>query len=203
MNPLTLPEAWTNFRYFLRAMAALTEEPARLAARLFLQAHERCEILAWLKPLERLARLLLLAEAATLDLKPVPPRKAGPRREIKGSRNRLVPEESEEWRVGFQLAVHSKRRRGRVRASRGFAAPVYDSVPIAARIEALVRVALDPARYARRLARRLARRPLTRKQTRPLFRAARLGQGQAFAFEHALPAFLALAEPARIRFESG
>ncbi|MBL8548670.1 MAG: hypothetical protein JNJ73_01700 [Hyphomonadaceae bacterium] len=205
MLPITLSDAWTTFRYFLRCMAATVEEPAKLAARLYVQAHQRNDILLWLLPLERLARLLLLAEAAAITLSPTAPRRRGPRKEVKGSRLRPVPEESEEWRVAFKAAAGAKRRSKRAAraARRTFAATVHDAVPLAARIEALIRVALDPAPYAKRLARRLSKRPLSRKQARRLFRPANLETPLGRPFEHALPGFMALAAPARFRFESG
>jgi hypothetical protein len=172
MSALTLPDAWMRLRQLLKSMGALFGEPAQIAAFGFIANTLRADILAWLAPIERMARLILLAQAADLRVA-VARRVWRPRREGK-TRPRAAFDvsaaDSAAWRVSFRALppgapASSRASRGGVR--------VHDARPLAARFEALIRVVLDPAPVARRVALRLSRRGLDRKRARRLLRMPR------------------------------
>ena len=146
--------AWDYVRHILDLVFSLFAAPAALArlggVSLQYQAHMRF----WLRPAERLARLLLLAEAA--EIAPLKRRPAKPARRVFPRPDDLSDPRSETWRVSFPvLRASCKRGSG----AKGYVTPNISPLRLAARFEALVRIALDPTPYARRLARRLERRP--------------------------------------------
>ncbi|MBL8550779.1 MAG: hypothetical protein JNJ73_12415 [Hyphomonadaceae bacterium] len=197
---MSLSEAWICLRYLLKCMGAVFGDPSQIAAPLTIPMRLRDDILSFLAPLERMARLLLLAEAARLPALKGAVRSPRPRQ----TRQRIlreVPEDSTAWRVAFcaQPAIgrSAARRRAPIKRPYLYADLPSDPVPLAARFEALIRVALNPAPYAQRLARRLDRNSLKRARAKRLFRPLRPNAAPLY---HALKPIFPLAEVARVRF---
>ena len=196
------PALWAAGRYFLDWLMALFGAPHDVAALGVLTPKERSEILGWLRPVEALVRLLLIAEAAALP-RPAPPSPSSLRPEPRRSAAERPhaepdPEDSRRWPTRFRVFVArgSKRRRDPSDAGRRWDdhAPWLDPWPVARRIEAVRRVLEDASPYARRLARRLAAAPA---RAEPLISRARntnrkrrqLGdEALGFAADHAAAA---------------
>ena len=164
-------------RHVLGFLFGLFGGPSAIVALGVVTPAERREILDWLRPIETLLRLLLLAEAAGLarTLTPTAPRGSRAARRPAACRSaaRAVQDADacETWRVSFRACSPEPRtvrpaRADRLaavaeprRAHRDADASIPDPSnpwPLAERIEAVVRVLETPAPYVRRLARRLA-----------------------------------------------
>ncbi|MGE3301510.1 MAG: hypothetical protein AB7M12_00165 [Hyphomonadaceae bacterium] len=162
MQRFDLSAAWERLAAMIQWIVALYGGPAEIAQRLCFLRKDRQHFLAWLAPLEALARRLLFIEAAVL---PAPNRApavtaAGrianaytdePRAEL--------PEDPKRWRVVFRVGPSSARRAApSVLAPRGFGA-IANALPLARRLEALLRLMENRTRALARLARRLHASP--------------------------------------------
>ena len=143
----------------------------------------RFELLDWLRPIEKLLRRILLIEAFALletqSLPPVkPPQPRRPKPAAKAGEGTARPDETvppggldpdhpERWRAVFRIMPprpRAPRRHRRLPVPRDdngreisprFRVVVWSSMPIALRLEAVVRVCRNPAPFIRRLAFRL------------------------------------------------
>ncbi|MGE3142278.1 MAG: hypothetical protein AB7L65_03065 [Hyphomonadaceae bacterium] len=149
-----LAAAWNLLRDALSWLAAVFGAPEALRAQGAQSPKDRALLLSWLRGLEALAaRLLLLAAQA---VSPPQAARAGlPRRCAPGSK----PPRKPAWRVRLRIpgarARVSRDENGGAGARRAHALPT--AAALAARYEALRRVAANPLAYAARMARRLRR----------------------------------------------
>jgi hypothetical protein len=204
-------------RWFLSSLLVTFWSPAALARLETVWQWRKFDFLDWLRPIELLLRRLLLIEALGLLLsQALPPLRSGSSGKV-APRPRPAPsfdpDYPETWRVCFTVIppvrsasrqrtrrrlppVHPRHIRGqpqwRLRSRR----VLHGSVPLALRLEAVIRVTLEPGKYARRLALRLQRRrnpnlslliiPRARPFPRPAPREALLVAGdRAAALHHA------------------
>jgi hypothetical protein len=174
------PQLIDTARYYLIMLTAAFWSPASLARLGRVWQWRKFDFLDWLRPIELLLRRLLLIEAITLIISQVLPASRAARAGKKGpraprSRPPFDPDYPETWRVSFSTvpaACWTGPRRMRRRLPpinpdhfRGdpitplrYRRKMHDALPLALRLEAAIRVTLDPARYARRLAFRLRQR---------------------------------------------
>jgi hypothetical protein len=144
---------------------------AFLSVRADLTREARDEVLAYLRPLERLLRCALVLLAHREPVAPAP--RATRRGErIPGRTPPAAPgAESNEWR-GVSFSVLPRPARPRRRARRAFCSPppqAFSRYPLAKRMEAIARVMAAPERWIRRLARWLRTRMNdARRALRPL-----------------------------------
>lgn len=168
-EPFELPAAWEQVRDLLGYIVALFGAPGAIAARMFLRAASRLEILQWLAPVEALARRLLAIEALGLAPPNAPPPTARTRDARVASRLAdLAPADCEPgapetWRVVFNLAPGSRASALPVArdagAEREGAPPMLrNALALARRLEALRRLAEDRGAALRRMVRLLAAR---------------------------------------------
>ncbi len=136
------------------------------------------EFLDWLRPLELLVRRILLIEAISLILSQNLPaarkvERGQARSAARARRPRpdLTPDDPGGWRVSFSIlpahgpsgprhvlpAVDDLYLLGAPRSPGRFRRRLHDPMPLARRLEAVLRVVVDPAAFARRLAFRLRR----------------------------------------------
>ena len=173
-------------RWFLSFLVKTFWSPASLARLEQVWQWRKFDLLDWLRPVELLLRRLLLIEALGLILSQAlpTPRPASARdRTSKGRAGTppaarpkppFDPDHPETWRVSFTAipgrpssgSRRPRRRlppidRNRVRCDPvtplRYRRVMHSALPLALRLEAVIRVTLDPARYARRLALRLQR----------------------------------------------
>lgn len=106
----SVPGLWETARWFLRWLIAVCGTPCEIAAMNVLTRKERRDIGRWLRPVERLARRLLVAEAAQMaaGLQPgMERRNPSPRPPMR----RVAfqdPEDSATWTVRFSLAARAE-----------------------------------------------------------------------------------------------
>mgnify|MGYP001403125961 FL=1 len=201
--PTTL-DLWRTLRVYIEQACALFGLPVALAQKIWLSRIEHKRIGDLLAALEALLRRLLFIDA--LGLAPIfasAESKARVRRGMGaacGAHFNL--DDSESWRVAFQLGAYAARpRAGKPR--RTTAPPLINAcaaAPLAERLEALIRAYNNREAMAQRLADRLVRAPTlrpallavprTREAARPIHRdiahAAQLAQHYARAKTHAL-----------------
>jgi hypothetical protein len=146
-------------------MAALFGAPAALACLQLVIGARRADMLAWLRPAERLIRQLLYLEAAAhipaprqasqSPRQPAPnrPRAAAPT----AAKSAIDPERPETWPAHFQIFTARRRAQAAPTHRPGLRAGLHGAFALARRWQAALRVLEDPAPYARRLARRLSR----------------------------------------------
>jgi hypothetical protein len=189
-------EGWAFLRTLVECVVSMFGRPAELIQRSFIAASFRTELLRWLRPAEKLARILLLAEAADAAdptrraAREKPARSAGPREGRSGSAGRAA--------VSFRVLAPQRRSGGRG-ARLGGTRP-YNPAPLAARLEALLHVLDAPGRYAARLRRRLLARPDRRSVLDALLQPPKpAGAPLMRGVAQALP----LAERARSAFDTG
>jgi hypothetical protein len=184
-----LGPAWADLAHTLRTVAALFGAPGELAAARVLPWDTARRLRDWLRALEALARALLVALAARLPDRPQRPRGWTARRhdpstdewtdDAVATDASLL--ESERWAgvsfAGSPPTPRSGRARGESGTPGSASAPRFAwTLPLAHRLEALIRVAEAPERYARRVARRLAADPVAaRRMLRPPPSEARSG----------------------------
>jgi hypothetical protein len=180
---------WQELKIALRWMAQLFGEPAALWEDMALRRDEALSLRAWIAALEALARALLLLMAVRMPASPSArtPIRRGQRKPASAPDPQTdepspnppdAPPGSERWAgVSFRIAPEAPRM-GEGRFGRAKRRPrgCLPARALAFRLEALIRVAESPERFARRLARRLggesalaARilRPLRRRRDRP------------------------------------
>ncbi|MBI1250063.1 MAG: hypothetical protein GC189_01145 [Alphaproteobacteria bacterium] len=168
--PNDLAALWRAARYWANAMLNLFGGPNELPWDNPDMPRRRIAILQWLRPLERLARWLLLAQALNGPAPVLEPRHGKTRR--KAASKPVAPIDwtapSQTWRVRFDYAPAGHRAslfakaKTKPRPKRALWAPsmgerMAQLKPLALRVEAVVRVILAPDVFAKRLARRLAR----------------------------------------------
>jgi hypothetical protein len=206
-------------RWFLSCLTDTFWSPASLARLERVWQWRKFDFLDWLRPIELLLRRLLLIEALGLILsQALPPRparatgRAGKKEQQKPPAPEFDPDYPETWRVCFNV-IPAAPHEGRPRCSRRRPPPVdphrqrnvpvtplryrrvmHNAVPLALRLEAAIRVTLDPAKYARRLALRLQRSrnpnaslliiPRSREFPRPAPRDALRDAGERAAALH-------------------
>jgi hypothetical protein len=168
-------------RWFLAFLVNTFWSPASLARLEQVWQWRKFDLLDWLCPIELLLRRLLLIEALGLILSQALP--AVPPAPAKGQTGKQAasrpkppfdPDHPETWRVSFN-AVPARPSSGSRRPRRRlppidldrvrchpitplrYRRVMHNAVPLALRLEAAIRVMLDPASYARRLALRLQR----------------------------------------------
>ena len=163
-SPRSAPLAlWRAARAFLETLFVTFGGPAAIAAQHAFGARTHALISAWLSAGEAMLRQLLLIEAAALApagayATPTP----APRTTRHVAFKQVAPllDNPESWRVSFRcFAAESGAGGGGGWRERKAAHSVHAAFPIAARMEAMLRVFNDPAPFAQRLVRRLLRRP--------------------------------------------
>jgi hypothetical protein len=166
-------------RDFLHWLVWRIWSPARLMKFGKIWQWQKFDLLEKLRPIELLLRRMLLIEAITLIISQTLPLSAASRPRRAGSRNPAAPDydpaRPEAWRVSFRVvppsrqARHDRPRRslppidfdlrpGEPRTPLRYRRVLHNAVPVALRLEAALRVVLDPMTYARRLALLLNRR---------------------------------------------
>ncbi|MGE3142216.1 MAG: hypothetical protein AB7L65_02750 [Hyphomonadaceae bacterium] len=174
-EPTPSPFTWARFKEIVREACAVLGWPAAIAALGLIERRFADLTLQGLRGLEAIARRLLLADAAVL----APP----PRRACKGRACKRPPaapacgelgESAPRWRgVAFKLLAASARGRAQARYLPVPQPALVSARPLALRLEALLRVARNPAPYAMKLARRLARDADAPTRIAPPYREAR------------------------------
>jgi len=146
--------------------------PTELLAQTSVKQSRKFDILDWLRPVELMLRRLLMIEAialaATLILKPTSAATQTPNPPQRPQPTPLDAENCEHWRACFSFALapdqrttpthtryHLPAMRGGLRARDRDV--MHATTPLALRLEAAIRVALDPASAIKRLALRLKR----------------------------------------------
>ncbi|MBL8551155.1 MAG: hypothetical protein JNJ73_14300, partial [Hyphomonadaceae bacterium] len=104
------PAAWDYLRHLISIIQSLFGTPGELTLLGGISDSFRADMASWLRPCERLARLLLFAEAAELKLKPraIPVPRRGRRAPF--GRETCRSPKSETWRVAFKLLPPPSRR---------------------------------------------------------------------------------------------
>ncbi|MES1203874.1 MAG: hypothetical protein ABUS57_20750, partial [Pseudomonadota bacterium] len=148
------------------SIVSLFGAPFDIALRLILRRDDRREILAWLGPVEALARRLLLLKALTMPAPNYAPPKATAGRLVIAFADRPIEDidtETAKWRVRFCVMPHGLLRRTRSKEpNAGLCADQrggdinFNAIPLARRIEALRRVLENPAPALARLCTLLA-----------------------------------------------
>ncbi len=153
--------------------------PATLALHHFVWQFRKFEILDYLRPIELLLRRMLVIEAFALaGSQSLPPsRPGGVIRTSRAPQEKPAcdPTQPETWRVSFRIMpaklaerhwrlprkklppIDRDHFRGDPRTPMRFRRVQHQSMPLARRLEAVIRVINDPAPYVRRLAFRLRR----------------------------------------------
>ena len=171
------PALWAVARHLLGWLTAVFGDACAVAALGVVSPAERDEILTWLRPIEALARRLLVVEAAALERSPMARRRApaamssadkAPRVRLPHRCDGLDPADPRGWRVAFRVCAAPEGMRGSSDAgprreteretNTGTGIGLAGAWPLAERIEAVTRVLEDPAPFAARLARRLTGR---------------------------------------------
>jgi hypothetical protein len=152
-----LVKAWRHARWVWTLICFKFHRPEALAQQEYLLASRCREIESWIRPLELLARRIILAAALTLDvvLKPLSVRSRATR---KRSRIVLSLARPHDWIARFPMLPRRPRegrspRRHGDQPKRRF----RKTFPLARRLEAVRRVLADPDTRVRRFATQLAR----------------------------------------------
>jgi hypothetical protein len=163
-EPFSLQDAWQSVGDLYAAIVSLFGAPFEIAERLMLVRESRREILAWLGPVEALARRLLLLKALTMPKANEPPPQAPPGRVLIAFTDRPIGDihpEATQWRVRFNVmprgSLRATRRSEPCADQRGGGVD-FNALPLARRLEALRRVLENPAPAVARLCRLLAAR---------------------------------------------
>ncbi|MES1204276.1 MAG: hypothetical protein ABUS57_22775 [Pseudomonadota bacterium] len=165
-EPFSLQDAWQNVGDLYATIVSLFGAPFEIATQFILMRQNRRDILAWLGPVEALARRLLLLKALTMPKPNDAPPKALPGRIVTAFADRKIEDihpDAVKWRVRFNVmpigALSRKppaesgaepgadRRGGEIN---------FNALPLARRLEALRRVLENPAPALARLCRLIA-----------------------------------------------
>jgi hypothetical protein len=164
-RPYTIERAWEDLHYAVDLLLGFVGLPGDLARMRLVRRVKREDILVWLAPIEALVRRILLFVALQSPLPNFAPHCSRDLRLRSAMRDTPVQELSEEsadWRVLFRVwpgaNPRAAKRADAWTGQGGCRASDYNTYPLARRIEALVRVARDPARAIARLARKIAQR---------------------------------------------
>ncbi|MBI1251886.1 MAG: hypothetical protein GC189_10470 [Alphaproteobacteria bacterium] len=154
--PTPADALWDFLRTLVNAALNLFGGPEEIAAQRVLDRATYRRLSQWLAPLEAMARRLLFAAAMAF---PAPKKILRRRKQKRASAvaRAFDPDApSQAWPTSLRFTRFRIAARGKARP----AAPALRlAAPLAARLEMLARIALDPQRYAKRLAAR-ARRSL-------------------------------------------
>jgi hypothetical protein len=190
----SLADAWDHVTGMYDYIVALFGAPFALAEQMLLMRKSRRDLLAWLGPVEALARRLLLLKALALPKANYAPPKPFEGRLLIAFTDRPLPTldaDSADWRVCFNVMPYGVRRQKR-RAETGVCldqrgADDCNAIPLARRLEALRRVLENPAPAIARLARLLAARSAdVRAAFRPYRQRALCVQGALADAQRAL-----------------
>lgn len=174
---LLLARGWAAVALWLRFLIAAFGAPSEIGARGFMARKVRLSMLVFLRTVEAMARRLLAARASQMDAGNAPPRRPGCGRASSGhGRGGFAHADSARWAVTYRMLTQARPRRRSPRpalprlafpppalratfpAREGGGKPgVVSSLAVAERLEALIRVAADPDRHARRMARAAGR----------------------------------------------
>ncbi|MGE0741874.1 MAG: hypothetical protein AB7O98_11085 [Hyphomonadaceae bacterium] len=191
--PRTAPIAlWRIIDAFLRTVFSICGAPEELAARITLTTKVRAVLLPWIKTAEILMRQMLLVEAAACGDTHAPT--AAQRKRLTPQRACVSPQANEApsldpatWRVSFQALAPTPRApthatpATRAAPARREAKRFHAAYPLAARLEALLRVFNDPRPFAQRLAQRLYRTPELIERLMPEPRPTHIARGDYHA----------------------
>lgn len=185
-------QLWLVLRYYLRQTCGLFGEPSDIARALFITRREHKHMCEWLRPIEALLRRLLFLLALTLPRKaspkPVAETKTRAPREMKaGFGAPFEIDKSENWRVSFNVLQRPQPHQHDAKPTSEHARAPYiqsdriSAANVAMRLEAAIRVTLNPTPYAEKVAQQLAEAeepPLDlltvpRKHKSPLYEPAR------------------------------
>ncbi|HWA21112.1 MAG TPA: hypothetical protein VG735_01805 [Caulobacterales bacterium] len=161
-EPFSLQDAWQAMGDLYAAIVSLFGAPFDIAMQLILVRQNRRDILAWLGPVEALARRLLLLKALSMPTPNDAPAKAPPGRVLIAFADRAqedIDPESEKWRVRFCVMPHGVLRTKRSKepcADQRGGAINFNALPLARRLEALRRLLENPQPALARLRRLLA-----------------------------------------------
>ncbi|HWA22021.1 MAG TPA: hypothetical protein VG735_06460 [Caulobacterales bacterium] len=165
-EPFSLSDAWQAMGDLYAAIVSLFGAPFDIAMQLILVRQNRRDILAWLGPVEALARRLLLLKALSLPTPNDAPTKAPPGRVVIAFADRPIEDihpDSEKWRVRFCVMPHGVlRARRNAEPNAGLGADQrggainFNALPLARRLEALRRLLENPQPALTRLRRLLA-----------------------------------------------
>ena len=162
--PFSLSDTWQHVAELYGWIVSLFGAPLEIADKRALMRKDRREILAWLGPVEALARRLLLLKALSLPKpnQPAPPPAAQGKLVIAFTdRPEWSPgENAEDWRVSFRVLPRGalRPRTGAPQTDQRGGAITMTAFPLARRIEALRRVLENPEPALARLTRFLAAR---------------------------------------------
>lgn len=186
LDPLS-PDLIDSARYLLVFLLNIFRSPKLIASSAQTWQSRKFQLLDWLRPLELLLRRLLLVEALSLLVsQALPPRNlragkdaAAAKAQTKAATRRAPlscdPDRPETWNVSFQV-IPCAPRPGRRRYPANPNLPplksyfccdelkardrrvLHPTLPLARRLEAVIRVVVNPAPFARRLAFRLRAR---------------------------------------------
>jgi hypothetical protein len=161
-EPFSLQDAWQAMGDLYAAIVSLFGAPFEIAMQLILVRQNRRDILAWLGPVEALARRLLLLKALSMPTPNDAPPKTPPGRVVIAFADRPIEDihpNSEEWRVRFSVMPRGVLRRTRTKepcADQRGGEINFNALPLARRLEALRRLLENPQPALARLRRLLA-----------------------------------------------
>ncbi|HWA23542.1 MAG TPA: hypothetical protein VG735_14200 [Caulobacterales bacterium] len=165
-EPFSLQDAWQAMGDLYAAIVSLFGAPFEIATQFILMRQNRREILAWLGPVEALARRLLLLKALSMPKPNDAPPKVLPGRLVIAFADRPIEDidpNSEKWRVRFSVMPRGVLRRTRSKephtglgADQRGGAINFNALPLARRLEALRRLLENPQPALARLRRLLA-----------------------------------------------
>ncbi|MGE3302360.1 MAG: hypothetical protein AB7M12_04545 [Hyphomonadaceae bacterium] len=188
-----LEDAWAGLAEMIGWVVSAFGAPGEIAQRLGFLRRDRSHFLAWLAPLESLARRLLFIEAVALPASNAPAAFIAKGRILNAFRDSAPadpPAEAHAWRVAFRVALLGRSPEAPPSSrpnwvSRQSRASLLNALPLARRLEALLRLAQGRASAVARLARRLhavparAARVLTPWRGRPRIAGEALDAAQA------------------------
>jgi hypothetical protein len=165
-EPFSLQDAWQHVGDLYATIVSLFGAPFEIATQFILMRQNRRDILAWLGPVEALARRLLLLKALTMPKPNDAPPKALPGRITIAFADRQIEDihpKSAEWRVRFNvMPMGAVRRKRRTDSGADATADArggdinFNALPLARRLEALRRVLENPQPALARLCRLIA-----------------------------------------------
>ncbi|MEJ0022468.1 MAG: hypothetical protein WDN76_02860 [Alphaproteobacteria bacterium] len=165
-EPFSLQDAWEHVGAMFDAIVSLFGAPFVIAERLILLRKSRRDILAWLGPVEALARRVLLLRALAMPPSNYAPPKAATGRLLIAFTDKpleCIDPGAEHWRVQFCVMPHGVPRKKRGPESGVGQGPDkrsdghgFNALPLARRLEALRRVLENPKPAIARLCRLLA-----------------------------------------------
>ena len=157
------PYLWNVLRHYIEQTCIAFGLPASIARRIWLTRTHNQHLLDWLRPLEALLRRLIFLDAIALtpEPPPAPEHKTRAKRVMPAAFGAAFdPDNSETWRVNFNLGATADRRPPAGHAAKHTKPRLINSVasaPAALRLEALIRAFNEREKLALRLALKLQR----------------------------------------------